>query len=45
MRRTPTRTTTPPLSNFYLTFGDIMSTDFAIGCLKRNTRAGLVAAE
>ena len=33
------------LSNFYLTFGDIMSTDFAIGCLKRNTQAGLVAAE
>ena len=26
------------LSNFYLTFGDIMSTDFAIGCLKRNAR-------
>ena len=33
------------LSNFYLTFGDIMSTDFAIGCLKRNARKGLVAAE
>jgi ureidoacrylate peracid hydrolase len=37
------------LSNFYLTFGDIMSTDFAIDCLKRNARKGqggtLVAAE
>jgi ureidoacrylate peracid hydrolase len=33
------------LGNFYLTFGDIMSTDFAIECLKRNTRTGLVAAE
>ena len=33
------------LSNFYLTFGDIMSTDFAIACLKRNARKGLAAAE
>ena len=33
------------LSNFYLTFGDIMSTDFAVDCLKRNARNGLVAAE
>ena len=33
------------LSTFYLTFGDIMSTDFAIGCLKRNARKGLAAAE
>ena len=33
------------LNNFYLTFGDIMSTDFAIGCLKRNAQKGLAAAE
>jgi len=33
------------LSGFYLTFGDIMSTDFAIGCLQRNARKGLAAAE
>jgi ureidoacrylate peracid hydrolase len=33
------------LSNFYLTFGDIMSTDFAIDCLKRNAQKGLAAAE
>jgi ureidoacrylate peracid hydrolase len=33
------------LSNFYLTFGDIMSTDFAIACLKRNAQKGLAAAE
>ena len=33
------------LCNFYLTFGDIMSTDFAIDCLKRNARTGLAAAE
>ena len=33
------------LSNFYLTFGDIMSTDFAIGCLERNAQKGLAAAE
>jgi ureidoacrylate peracid hydrolase len=24
------------LCNFYLTFGDVMTTDFAIGCLERN---------
>ena len=28
------------LNNFYLTFGDIMSTDFAIGCLTRNAQKG-----
>ena len=33
------------LSNFYLTFGDIMSTEFAIACLKRNGQKELVAAE
>lgn len=33
------------LCNFYLTFGDVMSTDFAIDCLKRNARGGLAAAE
>jgi ureidoacrylate peracid hydrolase len=33
------------LRNFYLTFGDIMSTEFAIGCLKRNAQKGLAAAE
>jgi ureidoacrylate peracid hydrolase len=33
------------LSNFYLTFGDIMSTDFAIDCLKRNVQKSLAAAE
>ena len=33
------------LSNFYLTFGDVMSTDFAIGCLTRNAQKGLAAAE
>jgi ureidoacrylate peracid hydrolase len=33
------------LGNFYLTFGDIMSTDFAIGCLTRNAQKGLAAAE
>jgi ureidoacrylate peracid hydrolase len=33
------------LSNFYLTFGDIMSTDFAIDCLMRNAQRGLAAAE
>ena len=33
------------LNNFYLTFGDIMSTDFAIECLKRNAGKKLVAAE
>ena len=30
---------------FYLTFGDIMSTDQLIACLKRDVRAGLAAAE
>jgi ureidoacrylate peracid hydrolase len=33
------------LNNFYLTFGDVMSTDFAIGCLTRNATKGLAAAE
>jgi ureidoacrylate peracid hydrolase len=33
------------LCNFYLTFGDVMSTDFAIACLKRNAQKGLAAAE
>jgi ureidoacrylate peracid hydrolase len=33
------------LANFYLTFGDIMSTDFAIDCLERNAQKGLAAAE
>ena len=33
------------LNNFYLTFGDIMSTDFAIACLTRNAQKGLAAAE
>ena len=33
------------LIGFYLIFGDIMSTDFAIDCLKRNARKGLQAAE
>jgi len=33
------------LAGFYLTFGDIMSTDMLIGCLQRNARKGLAAAE
>ncbi len=33
------------LCNFYLTFGDIMSTEFAIGCLRRNAQKRLAAAE
>jgi ureidoacrylate peracid hydrolase len=33
------------LSNFYLTFGDIMSTDYAIERLKANARTSLAAAE
>jgi ureidoacrylate peracid hydrolase len=33
------------LIGFYLIFGDIMSTDFAISCLKRNASKGLAAAE
>ena len=33
------------LIGFYLIFGDIMSTDFAIECLKRNAARGLAAAE
>lgn len=30
---------------FYTTFGDIMSTEFAVDCLKRNAQKGLAAAE
>ena len=30
---------------FYTTFGDIMSTDFAVECLKRNVKKELAAAE
>jgi len=33
------------LAAFYLTFGDIMSTDQLIGLLKRNAQRGLAAAE
>jgi ureidoacrylate peracid hydrolase len=33
------------LIGFYLIFGDIMSADFAIACLKRNASIGLAAAE
>jgi ureidoacrylate peracid hydrolase len=33
------------LRAFYLTFGDVMSTDHVIACLERNARKGLAAAE
>ncbi|HXF89835.1 MAG TPA: isochorismatase family cysteine hydrolase [Xanthobacteraceae bacterium] len=33
------------LISFYLVFGDIMSTDFAIACLRRNAGRALAAAE
>jgi ureidoacrylate peracid hydrolase len=33
------------LCAFYLTFGDIMSTDMLVACLKRNARRNLAAAE
>jgi ureidoacrylate peracid hydrolase len=33
------------LTSFYLTFGDVMSTDLLIACLARNARKGLAAAE
>ena len=33
------------LIGFYLIFGDIMSTDFAISCLRRNASKSLAAAE
>jgi ureidoacrylate peracid hydrolase len=33
------------LIGFYLVFGDIMSTDLAIACLRRNAGKGLAAAE
>jgi ureidoacrylate peracid hydrolase len=33
------------LGNFYLTFGDVMSTDQVIACLGRNAGKALAAAE
>jgi ureidoacrylate peracid hydrolase len=33
------------LAAFYLTFGDVMSTDMLIGCLRNNGKKGLAAAE
>jgi len=33
------------LISFYLVFGDVMSTDLAIACLRRNASKGLAAAE
>jgi ureidoacrylate peracid hydrolase len=33
------------LCAFYLTFGDIMSTEMLIGALERGVRGGLAAAE
>jgi ureidoacrylate peracid hydrolase len=33
------------LAAFYLTFGDVMSTDMLIGCLRSNAKKGLAAAE
>ena len=33
------------LAAFYLTFGDIMSTDKLVGLLQRNAQRGLAAAE
>jgi len=33
------------LAAFYLTFGDVMSTDRLIGCLHNNAKKGLAAAE
>jgi len=33
------------LANFYLSFGDVMSTDEVIGCLRGNAGKGLAAAE
>jgi ureidoacrylate peracid hydrolase len=33
------------LAAFYLTFGDVMSTDMLIGCLRNNAKQGLAAAE
>jgi ureidoacrylate peracid hydrolase len=33
------------LASFYLTFGDVMSTDMLIGCLRNNGKKGLAAAE
>jgi ureidoacrylate peracid hydrolase len=33
------------LAAFYLTFGDVMSTQAVIACLERNARKNLTAAE
>jgi ureidoacrylate peracid hydrolase len=33
------------LTAFYQMFGDVMSTDMLIGCLRRNAGKGLAAAE
>jgi ureidoacrylate peracid hydrolase len=33
------------LAAFYLTFGDVMSTDFVVDCLRNNAKKGLAAAE
>jgi ureidoacrylate peracid hydrolase len=33
------------LAAFYLTFGDIMPTEMAVGVLRQNVRKGLAAAE
>jgi ureidoacrylate peracid hydrolase len=33
------------LASFYLTFGDVMSTDLLVECLTRNAGRGLAAAE
>jgi ureidoacrylate peracid hydrolase len=33
------------LCAFYLTFGDIMSTDMLVTCLERNSRRDLASAE
>jgi ureidoacrylate peracid hydrolase len=33
------------LAAFYLTFGDVMTTDMLIACLRRNVKKGLAAAE
>ncbi len=33
------------LGAFYLTFGDVMSTDMLVGCLRNNGKKGLAAAE
>ena len=33
------------LCAFYLTFGDVMSTDQLVACLRNNVKKGLAAAE